>query len=100
MGHAERVGWRRAYFYDPSKFRITVDNEFDVRLFRGFSLNVNSNAAVIRDQIYLPGGDATPEEILVRQRQLATGYRYQLSVGLSYTFGSIFNNVVNRRFGG
>src|SRR5262245_35437579 len=88
------------YFYDPGKYRITVDNEFDVRLFRGFSLNVNSNAAVIRDQIYLPGGDATPEEILVRQRQLATGYRYQLSVGLSYTFGSIFNNVVNRRFGG
>ena len=88
------------YFHDPSKYRITVDNEFDVRLFRGFSLNVNSNAAVIRDQIYLPGGDATSEEILVRQRQLATGYRYQLSVGLSYTFGSIFNNVVNRRFGG
>ncbi len=88
------------YFHDPSKYRITVDNEFDVRLFRGFSLNLNSNAAVIRDQIYLPGGDATPEEILVRQRQLATGYRYQLSVGLSYTFGSIFNNVVNRRFGG
>jgi len=88
------------YFHDPSKYRITVDNEFDVRLFRGFSLNLNSNAAVIRDQIYLPGGEATSEEILVRQRQLATAFRYQLSVGLSYTFGSIFNNVVNRRFGG
>jgi hypothetical protein len=88
------------YLHDPSKFRITVDNEFDLRLFRGFSLNLSSNAAVIRDQIYLPGGDATAEEILVRQRQLATAFRYQLSVGLSYTFGSIFNNVVNRRFGG
>ena len=88
------------YLHDPSKFRITVDNEFDLRLFRGFSLNLNSNAAVIRDQIYLPGrrrhlrGDPRPPA--------AAGHRLSLpAVGrLSYTFGSIFNNVVNRRFGG
>lgn len=88
------------YLHETDKYRINFDNEFDIRLFRGLSLNVNSAAAVIRDQIYLPAGEATPEEILVRQRQLQTGYRYQLSVGLSYTFGSIYNNVVNRRFGG
>jgi hypothetical protein len=88
------------YLHDGDKYRINVDNEFDIRLFRGLSLNLNSAAAVIRDQIYLPAGEATAEEILVRQRQLQTGYRYQLSVGLSYTFGSIYNNVVNRRFGG
>jgi len=44
--------------------------------------------------------EATDQEILVRQRQLATSYRYGVSVGLSYTFGSIFNNVVNPRFEG
>lgn len=88
------------YLHDTSKYRLTFDQELDIRLFRGLSLNLNSEAAVIRDQIYLPAGDATAEEILVRQRQLETGYRYELSVGLSYTFGSIFNNVVNRRFGG
>lgn len=88
------------YFYDPQKYRLNIDNEFDIRLFRGLSLNLTSAAAVIRDQIYLPAGEATSEEILVRKRQLETGYRYQLSIGLSYTFGSIFNNVVNRRFGG
>jgi hypothetical protein len=52
-----------------------------------------------RDQLYLPAGEATTEEILVRQRQLETGYRYYLQFGLSYSFGSIFNNVVNPRFG-
>jgi hypothetical protein len=52
----------------------------------------------IRDQIYLRAGEATDEEILLRRRQLATGYRYRFSAGLSYTFGSIFNNVVNTRF--
>ncbi|MBK5297207.1 MAG: hypothetical protein JJE40_08620 [Vicinamibacteria bacterium] len=88
------------YLDDPQKYRLNFDNEFDIRLFRGLSLSLTSAAAVIRDQIYLPAGEATAEEILVRQRQLETGYRYQLSVGFSYTFGSIFNNVVNRRFGG
>ena len=33
------------------------------------------------------------------QIQLATTWEYNISVGLSYRFGSIFNNVVNSRFG-
>jgi hypothetical protein len=40
----------------------------------------------------------TNEEILVRQLELATGYQYEFSVGISYSFGSIYNNVVNPRF--
>jgi hypothetical protein len=39
------------------------------------------------------------EEVLLQRRQLETGYSYFFSVGLSYTFGSIFTNVVNPRFG-
>ena len=53
-----------------------------------------------RDQIYLPRGQASTEEILLRQRQLATGYQYFVNFGVSYSFGSIFNNIVNPRFGG
>jgi len=45
-------------------------------------------------------GSATEEEILLEQRQLATQYDYFLSLGLRYTFGSIYSNVVNPRFGG
>ena len=53
-----------------------------------------------RDQIYLPRGEASTEEILLRQRQLLTGYQYFFNFGISYSFGSIFNNIVNPRFGG
>ena len=48
----------------------------------------------------LPKEGATEEEILLHQRQLATQYDYFASVGLRYTFGSIYSNVVNPRFGG
>lgn len=86
------------YLHDPARHRLEVDGFFDVRLFRGLSLNMGGSASRIRDQLYLQAGDASDEEILLRRRQLATGYRYSLSMGFSYTFGSIFNNVVNTRF--
>ena len=52
----------------------------------------------MKDQIYLPAGGATQEEILLQRRQLGTAYQYYASIGFRYTFGSIFNNVVNPRF--
>ena len=87
-----------AYLHDTSRHRLELDGEIDVRLFKGFSLNLGGSISRIRDQIYLRAGDATDEEILLRRRQLATDYRYEFSVGFSYTFGSIFNNIVNTRF--
>ena len=89
-----------SYLHDFSKHRLAVDGRIDVRLFRGFSLNINGNASRVRDQLYLPAGGASDEEILLRLRRLQTSYRYGLSMGFSYQFGSIFNNVVNPRFEG
>ena len=51
----------------------------------------------INDQISLKKENASQEEILLRLRQLATGYSYFLSFGINYRFGSIFNSVVNPR---
>ncbi|HUF25303.1 MAG TPA: hypothetical protein VMN81_14320 [Vicinamibacterales bacterium] len=89
-----------SYLHDVSLHRMEIEGRIDVRLFRGFSLNVNGNASRVRDQIYLPKGAASDEEILLRLRRLQSGYRYGLSVGFNYQFGSIFNNVVNPRFEG
>jgi hypothetical protein len=86
------------YLHDTARHRLELDGEMDVRLFKGFAVNVGGSISRIRDQIYLPAGDATDEEILLRRRQLATNYRYEFNFGLSYTFGSIFNNIVNTRF--
>jgi len=44
-------------------------------------------------------GDASLEEILLRRRMMETTYSYFALVGVSFTFGSIYTNVVNPRFG-
>lgn len=88
------------YFDDFQKNRVRLSGEFSIRLFKGLSFNIYGRITRVRDQISLAKGDATLEEVLLRQTQLATGYSYYGSIGLSYTFGSIYSNVVNPRFNG
>ena len=83
---------------DSDIYRLTGGGFGEFRLFRGFNLTVNGNYGRINDQIYLPKRGATVEDVLLQRRQLATSYEYWGSVGLSYRFGSIFQNVVNPRF--
>ena len=85
---------------DLKQYRLEFDGDIEIRIFRGFQLEVGGSAALIRDQLALVRREATPEEVLLRLRQLRTDYEYELSIGIGYTFGSIFNSVVNPRFGG
>lgn len=88
------------FLHDPSKNRVELGGGINLRLVKGLQFRISGHAARVRDQLYLPAGDLPIEEVLLRQRQLETAYRYFGSIGLSYTFGSIYNNVVNPRFGG
>ena len=90
----------QGYLDDRSKYRLGSFTELSLRLFKGFSLRAFGSYSVIRDQFNLAKKNFTPEEILTRQFQRGTTYRYFGNLGLSYTFGSIFNNVVNPRMGG
>jgi hypothetical protein len=85
---------------DFTQYRLEFDGDLEIRLFRGLSLELGASAALIRDQLALVKRDVSEDEVLLRLRELRTDYRYDLSVGFSYTFGSIFNSVVNPRFGG
>jgi hypothetical protein len=87
------------YLHDQGKYRIEVNGEIDFRVARGLTVTFDGNASRIRDQISLPRRGATPEEVLLRLRQLRSGFQVGFSFGVSYSFGSIFNNVVNPRFG-
>jgi len=87
------------YFHDFSKYNLTLFSVINLQLVKGLSVFALGGGSRIHDQLYLAKGEASLEEILLQRRQLATSYDYFFSVGLSYTFGSIFTNVVNPRFG-
>jgi hypothetical protein len=87
----------RQFLHDASKYSWAASTNASIRLFRGMSLNVGGYYSRVRDQLALPAGTATTEEILLRQRLLRTNFFYGVSFGLSYRFGSIFNTVVNPR---
>jgi len=87
------------YLHDTSKYNVSLSGSFSIRLFRGFSVTALGSYSWIRDQLFISGENLSDEFILLQQRQLETNYRYLTSLGITYRFGSIFNNVVNPRFG-
>jgi len=87
------------YFHDWSKNNLDFGGRISLRIARGLSVHLRGNYSIIHDQLGLVKGGVTPEEVLLHRRELETQYSYHTSIGLSYTFGSIYNNVVNPRFG-
>ncbi|MGQ9471765.1 MAG: hypothetical protein ACUVR0_08770 [Candidatus Aminicenantales bacterium] len=87
------------FFHDFSKNRLELSSRFYFRVFRGLAVSLNGRYERIRDQLSLRRGEASLEEVLLRRTQLETSYEYSFSFNLNYTFGSIFSNVVNPRFG-
>lgn len=85
------------YLHDGSKQNLSISGGTDVRLSRGLSVNLYAYASRVRDQLYIAAGSLTRDEVLTQQRALATSYDYGMSVGISYTFGSLFNVIVNPR---
>lgn len=88
-------------FEDPKTefFRVVFGGSVNVRVIRGLSASFSSRISWVKDQLSLPKVEASQEDILLGARSLPTAYKYGLSAGLSYTFGSIYNSVVNPRFG-
>ena len=87
------------YLHDFHKNRVELWSELSIRLFSGLNFNLHGGYSAIHDQLSLPGGGASIEDILLRRKQLEKSYDYRFSVGLSYTFGSTESKVVNPRFG-
>lgn len=89
-----------SFLHNWKYFSLGLNMFMSVRISGGLSFNVGAFGGLTRDQLYLPKGGATEQEVLTRRRQLASGYNYYTSFGLSYRFGSKLNNFVNPRFEG
>lgn len=86
------------YLHDTTLNALSFYLGASIRLFKGFNFNLSGDYSLTGNQVNLPAGDVSLEELLLQQQQLASGYEYSLNIGLSYSFGSIYNTVVNPRF--
>lgn len=87
------------YLYDFRKNHLTFFGGTSLNVYRGLSFQLQGNVSLQHDQLSIPQSGATAQEILLQQHQLASSFSYFAFFGLSFNFGSIFNNVVNPRFG-
>jgi len=87
------------YFHDFNKNRLQLSGFLNFRVFKGLSVDIYGRYDLVHDQLSLPKGDASIDEVLLARKELLTAYDYSISVGLRYTFGSVYSNVVNPRFG-
>jgi hypothetical protein len=87
------------FFHDFSKNNLEFNAGLSLRVFKGFFFNISGSYSRVRDQLSLPAGGATTEEVLLELKRLATNYSARLEMGITYRFGSIYSNVVNPRFG-
>jgi len=86
------------YFPDVKKNHLSIRNSVSLHLIKGFSLYFHGGASRIRDQLSLPKEGVTEAEHLLQVKEIETDYSYWFGAGFEYTFGSIFNNIVNPRF--
>ena len=86
------------FLHDTTLNALNFNFRTDIRLFKGFNFNLGGGYSITRNQINISSGNASLEDLLLRQKQLESGYNYFFNVGLSYSFGSIYNTIVNPRF--
>ncbi len=85
------------YMNDWNKNRITFDTNLSVRIIRGLSVNLGFQVENIHDQIYLPKGEVSLEDILLNKVQLPSTFEIGADFGVRIQFGSIYNNIINNR---
>lgn len=86
------------YLHDLSKKRLRFNAYLTMRLIKGLSFNFNCTYSIIHDQLFLSACGATPEQVLLKRKELNTRYSYMIMFGFSYSFGNIYQNIINTRF--
>lgn len=86
------------YLHNWSQLSISLNPEISWNLAKGLSLNVQGFIGYISNLRNIQKSEIDPNDILLQNRQLDTSFEYFGSIGVTYRFGSLFNNVVNPRF--
>ncbi len=87
------------YVHNTALNNFGLYNQISINIFSGVKVNINLHVERTHDQIYISSEGLSNEEIISNKTAQQTNYSYFTSIGLSYSFGSIYNNIVNPRFG-
>lgn len=87
-----------AYLNDISQFSASTTAFANINLNRNILINMGINLGLYHDQVSLKQEAVSVDQVLTGQRELATAYSYYFNFGISYRFGSKYNNHVNPRF--
>ena len=85
------------YFHDFSKNRVSLETDISINIIKGLSLFMELESDLIHDQLYLPGGEISRDDLLLQQKKLATNFEFSAELGIRFTFGSVYNNIINQR---
>jgi len=86
-----------AFLNDITLNRFEFDARINLRVSKFLSVFLDGRYSIIGDQVSLPAGDLSAEELLAGVRQQPTSFSYRGSFGFEVQFGSIYNNIVNPR---
>lgn len=89
----------RNYFVNASFRRIEVNANMNLSIAEGFRIRFGMGYEAINDQLGLSAEGVSEAERLLNLKDVATDFQYHSYLGISYTFGSIYTNAVNPRFG-
>lgn len=98
-GSLQWIGQVNHFLDEPHLFRLSTGATVAMRIAEGLAFTLNGEAAYVRDLIGLRARSVSDTELLLDVAQLPTNYTAQIELGISYTFGSVFNTIVNPRFG-
>lgn len=85
------------YINDNQKNHLSIFVSTDLHIYKGLYFSLFLSYELVHDQISLPKDGASRDEQLLHRKEIATSYLFNMSTGITYRFGSKFNNVVNPR---
>jgi hypothetical protein len=87
------------YLNHFTRGHVNTFGTITLNIYKGLNVFVLGSWSLIHDQLSLRLREPTDDEIYLRLVELKTNSNYFFAVGVQFTFGSIFTNVINPRFG-